>query len=132
MVEVAALNVPSLVPSLGTLSDAQTTLDPAIFNCICLYELRIEIAGGALTALPPQLSRLQNLTTLIVSYNGLQALPLEIATLTKCPPLQNTLVFSLSPPQPPSFSFAPNSCLSACLLFSGPSRMPSSSTEAEL
>jgi len=63
--------------------DAQNALDPAIFNCVCLYELRLEISGGALTSLPPQLSRLLNLTTLIVSNNALVALPDEISVLTK-------------------------------------------------
>ena len=46
-------------------------LDVALWNCVCLFELRIEMNDGVLTSLPPQLARLENLTTLIVSSNAL-------------------------------------------------------------
>ena len=39
--------------------------------------------AGVLTSLPPQLSRLENLTTLIVSANALTELPDAIASLKK-------------------------------------------------
>ena len=45
-------------------------------HCLCL-------AAGVLTSLPPQLSRLENLTTLIVSSNALRELPDAVATLKK-------------------------------------------------
>ena len=65
------------------LAGASGVVDPAVWNCVCLFELRLEIADRALTALPPQLSRLSDLVTLIVSRNGLTSLPDELATLTK-------------------------------------------------
>ena len=41
------------------------------------------LVAGVLTSLPPQLSRLENLTTLIVSANALTELPDAIASLKK-------------------------------------------------
>ena len=58
-------------------------VDPAVWQCVCLFELRIEIADRALTSLPPQLSRLVDLVTLIVSGNALARLPDEVGTLAK-------------------------------------------------
>ena len=58
-------------------------LDPAIWRCVCLFELRIELANGALTAVPPQLGLLRDLTTLILSHNNLDHLPAEIGDLSK-------------------------------------------------
>ena len=58
-------------------------IDPAVWNCICLFDLRLEIAERALTSLPPQLSRLSELVTLIVSNNALATLPDEIGKLSK-------------------------------------------------
>ena len=58
-------------------------IDPALWNCVCLYELRLELADGALTSLPPQVSRLHDLTTLILSGNALASLPEEVGELRK-------------------------------------------------
>lgn len=58
-------------------------VDPAVWQCVCLFELRIEIAERALTSLPPQLSRLVDLVTLIVSGNALSSLPDEVGSLAK-------------------------------------------------
>ena len=64
--------------------DAPTgVLDPTIFNCVCLFDLRLEIANGALTSLPRQLSNLTELTTLIVSNNALEELPECLGALPK-------------------------------------------------
>ena len=65
------------------LQAASGPVDPAVWNCVCLFELRLELAERALTALPPQLSRLQDLVTLIVSENALASLPDELGTLQK-------------------------------------------------
>lgn len=74
--ELSIRNKPALTGASGA-------VDPAVWNCVCLYELRLELAERALTSLPPQLSRLRDLVTLIVSRNGLTALPDELCTLTK-------------------------------------------------
>ena len=58
-------------------------LDVALWNCLCLFELRIELLDAKLTYLPSQIGRLENLTTLIVSSNALTALPDEVASLKK-------------------------------------------------
>jgi len=60
---------------------AASPLDPAIFNCVCLQELRIELTESSLASLPAQLSQLHALTTLIVSNNALTALPSTIGEL---------------------------------------------------
>ena len=39
------------------LKAASGPVDPALWNCVCLFELRLELADGALTTLPPQVSR---------------------------------------------------------------------------
>ena len=48
-----------------------------------MFELRLEIAGKALTQLPPQVERLHELTTLILSGNALTSLPDEVGSLAK-------------------------------------------------
>ena len=103
-------------------------LDPALWGCVCLFELRLELADKALVELPPQVhrrprwratlrgrarrrrrcrdrpatvevwekphsaarrrsslqvSRLHDLTTLILSGNALRALPDEVGQLSK-------------------------------------------------
>jgi len=58
-------------------------VDPAVWQCVCLFELRLEIAERALTSLPPQMARLVDLVTLIVTGNALTVLPDEIGSLTK-------------------------------------------------
>jgi len=60
-----------------------STVDPALWNCVCLQELRLEMAAGALTSLPPRLGQLSQLTTLIVSNNALTALPDVFASLPR-------------------------------------------------
>jgi len=69
-------NKPALKLSTGP-------VDPAVWQCVCLFELRLELAERALTSLPPQLSRLVDLVTLIVSGNALAALPDEVGSLVK-------------------------------------------------
>jgi len=59
-------------------------VDPAVWGCVCLYELRLELADKVLTSLPGAgLARLTDLVTLIVSGNALAELPDELGTLTK-------------------------------------------------
>jgi hypothetical protein len=65
------------------LQAASGPVDPAVWNCVCLFELRLELAERALTRLPKQLARLVDLVTLIVSANGLVELPDELGTLSK-------------------------------------------------
>jgi len=57
-------------------------VDPAVWNCICLHELRLEM-GSALTELPARIANLSALTTLILSSNALESLPDVFASLTK-------------------------------------------------
>jgi hypothetical protein len=75
--ELSIRGKPALAASRGG------PVDPAVWNCVCLFELRLELAERALTALPPQLSRLSDLVTLIVSGNALASLPEELGQLTK-------------------------------------------------
>jgi len=84
------LNPPDRVPrrelsirNKPALTGASGAIDPAVWNCVCLFDLRLEIAERKLTSLPGQLSRLTELVTLIVSGNALTALPDEISKLTK-------------------------------------------------
>ncbi|KAL1529338.1 hypothetical protein AB1Y20_000292 [Prymnesium parvum] len=58
-------------------------IDPALWGCVCLYELRLELADKVLVELPSEVSRLHDLTTLIVSHNALRSLPESIGTLKK-------------------------------------------------
>ena len=58
-------------------------VDPALWKCVCLFELRLELADGALTDLPPQLGELVELTTLILSGNRLRSLPDALGSLKK-------------------------------------------------
>lgn len=74
--ELSIRNKPALTLASGP-------IDPAVWSCVCLFELRLEIAERALTRLPPQLARLVDLVTLIVSSNALTALPEEISQLPK-------------------------------------------------
>ena len=74
--ELSIRNKPALTAASGP-------VDPALWNCVCLFELRLEIAERALTRLPPQIARLVDLVTLIVSGNALSELPDEVAQLTK-------------------------------------------------
>jgi len=60
-----------------------SSVDPALWNCVCLQELRLEMAAGALTSLPPRLGQLSQLTTLIVSNNALTSLPDVFASLPR-------------------------------------------------
>ena len=62
---------------------ASGPIDPALWSCVCLFELRLELADRALTQLPSQVARLADLVTLIVSGNALSALPDEIGSLAK-------------------------------------------------
>jgi len=73
--ELSLRGVPPLSPT--------SALDPALWNCVCLQELRIEILGGALRTLPPQLGLLTALTTLILNNNELTALPQQLGVLNK-------------------------------------------------
>ena len=75
--ELSIRGKPALAASSGG------PVDPALWNCVCLFELRLELAERALTSLPPQLSRLCDLVTLIVSGNALASLPDELGQLTK-------------------------------------------------
>ena len=64
--------------------DAATgPVDPAVWQCVCLFELRLEIAERKLTSLPSSVARLTDLVTLIVSHNALVELPSELGTLVK-------------------------------------------------
>ena len=67
---------------LAGAKDGGCPVDPAIWSCVCLFELRIETMPS-LTTMPPALSRLSELTTLIVSFNSLGALPDELCALKK-------------------------------------------------
>jgi len=58
-----------------------STLDVSLFYCRQVNNLKLRMPAGALTALPPDLSHLKSLTTLIVSHNALTSLPAEIANL---------------------------------------------------
>ena len=71
------------IKSKPALAGAPNGVDPAVWNCVCLFELRLELAERALTALPARLANLSELVTLIVSANALTALPPEVAKLTK-------------------------------------------------
>jgi len=65
------------------LSGERGPVDPALWGCVCLFELRLELADRVLTTLSPQVSRLHDLTTLILSGNALTSLPDSVGTLTK-------------------------------------------------
>lgn len=58
-------------------------IDPSLFWCITLNSLRIRVESGALRALPPNLRMLSGLTSLIVSFTGLETLPDAIGELDK-------------------------------------------------
>ena len=74
--ELSIRNKPPLTVASGP-------IDPAVWNCVCLFELRLELAERSLTRLPPQISRLCDLVTLIVSNNALSELPEEVSQLAK-------------------------------------------------
>ena len=65
------------------LEGARGPIDPALWGCVCLFELRLEIANRVLVELPPHVSRLHDLTTLILSGNALASLPDTIGALAK-------------------------------------------------
>jgi hypothetical protein len=58
-------------------------VDPALWSCITLNSLRLRVEAGTLHSLPPSLSLLSGLTSLIVSHTGLTALPPQLGTLSK-------------------------------------------------
>ena len=67
-------------PSLDLSSNQLTALPPEISKLTNLTELNL--SGNQLTAIPPEISKLTNLTELRLSGNQLTALPPEISKLT--------------------------------------------------
>ena len=64
----------------------ETAVDPSLWYCKHVNNLKLRMPPGVLTQLPPELAYLRNLTTLIVSHNSLNQLPDEMA---KLPQLKN-------------------------------------------
>ncbi len=77
LIEAAA---ESKQPSLDLSSNQLTALPPEISKLTNLTELNL--SGNQLTALPPEISKLMNITELRLSGNQLTALPPEISKLT--------------------------------------------------
>ena len=61
--------------------DKETVVDPSLWYCRHVKNLKLRMPPGVLTRLPPELAYLNGLTTLIVSHNSLTELPDELGKL---------------------------------------------------
>lgn len=71
-------------------TEKETAVDPSLWHCRHVNNLKLRMPAGVLTQLPPQLSYLRSLTTLIVSHNSLTALPDELGKLLQLKNLELT------------------------------------------
>ena len=67
-----------------------TQVDPALWYCKHVNNLKLRLPPKVLTELPPDISRLKNLTTLIVSHNALTSLPEDMFFLKQLKNLEFT------------------------------------------
>jgi Leucine-rich repeat (LRR) protein len=59
----------------------ETVVDPSLWHCRHVNNLKLRMPPGILTQLPPDLAHLKSLTTLIVCHNSLTSLPDELSKL---------------------------------------------------
>jgi hypothetical protein len=88
--EIKACRAENRADLICVKTEKETEVDPSLWHCRHVNNLKLRMPSGVLTSLPPKISYLRSLTTLIVSHNSLTALPDELGKLLQLKNLELT------------------------------------------